>query len=60
MCDPAGNSSRIVASAARPDAKAKPRAPPSSAAMFASRAARVGLPERVYSHSDVKTPGAVW
>ena len=35
--------------AARPDAKARPCVPPSSVAIAASSAARVGLPERPYS-----------
>ena len=47
---PGVHSERItVSSAARPEAKAKPRSPSSSAASAPSRAVRVGLPERLYS-----------
>lgn len=40
---------RRQSSAARPDAKASPRRPPSSAARFSSSAVRVGLALRLYS-----------
>src|SRR5690606_38446660 len=48
---PPGGTCRSTASwAARPDAKARPWRAPSSEAMHRSRAARVGLPLRAYSH----------
>ena len=38
-----------VSEPARPEANAKPLAPPSRAAMHSSSAVRVGLAERLYS-----------
>ena len=45
-----------VSSAARPDANAKPAAPPSAAASADSSAVRVGLAEREYSYPPRSPP----
>ena len=46
---PDRNSDRTAVMAAMPEPKAKPAVPPSSSAISASSAARVGLPVREYS-----------
>ena len=56
---PLSSSSSTVEVAARPEAKAKPRLPPSSAATQRSQAKRVGLWVREYSKPWC-TPGLDW
>ena len=53
ISSPAEKSESTAVMAAIPEAKAKPLVPPSSSAMSRSRAARVGLPVREYSHSGL-------
>ena len=45
-----------MSSAASPEANAKARAPPSTAASASSSAVRVGLPEREYSYPPRSPP----
>ena len=52
-------SDRTAEVAAMPEAKAKPRVPPSRSDMSASSEARVGLPVREYSQ-PVFSPNARW
>src|SRR6476659_6147972 len=59
MRSPGASSRSTLSSAARPEAKARPWAAPSSDATHASSAARVGLPERAYSYPWC-SPTAVW
>ena len=54
-----GSKDRTAEIAAMPEAKAKPRVPPSRSDMSASSAARVGLPVREYSQ-PVFSPNARW
>ena len=56
---PAFRSESTAPIAAIPDANAKPCVPPSSCAIAASSAARVGLPVRAYSH-PVLSPRPRW
>src|SRR3954454_5437571 len=59
MRSPGARRRSTLSSAARPEAKAKPWAPPSSDATHVSSAARVGLPERAYS-KPLCSPTAAW
>ena len=45
-----------ASSAARPDANASPRTPPSTAASASSSAFLVGLAERLYSYAGTQAP----
>ncbi len=58
-CAPLSSSSSTVEIAARPEAKAKPPAPPSRLATARSKAKRVGLWLRLYS-KPLCSPGEVW